>query len=211
MCTLQRRSNDGFVSATGMFKAAFPYAQVEDEVAEKDHIKAMPETASEEVAGNVWIDPDQGTLVRDIPEHAPTPQYHCHAAKFAQQARTNLDSQHLNSPTNTASVCGSPRSLIPNPSRTATIRKSGRRPRIITRRWQMVAASPADHQRRSRQKADIPPAADEAQACAQSRLAPRRHNQRRLAAQKRRPGNRAKAAAHSHASTRAQHPLSQSP
>lgn len=43
-----------------MFKAAFPYAQAEEEIAEKDYIKDLSDTASEEVAGNVWIHPDQG-------------------------------------------------------------------------------------------------------------------------------------------------------
>ncbi|KAK5732652.1 hypothetical protein LTR17_010333 [Elasticomyces elasticus] len=56
---LMRRSDDGFVSATGMFKAAFPYSQVEEEQAEKDYLKDMENTSSEEVAGNVWISPDQ--------------------------------------------------------------------------------------------------------------------------------------------------------
>ena len=45
-----------------MFKAAFPYASVEEEASEKEYIKSFPEASSEEVAGNVWINPEQGKL-----------------------------------------------------------------------------------------------------------------------------------------------------
>lgn len=44
-----------------MFKAAFPWAQVDEESAEKEYIKGLSATSSEEVAGNVWIHPEQGT------------------------------------------------------------------------------------------------------------------------------------------------------
>ena len=47
-----------------MFKAAFPYASVEEEATEKEYIKSFPEASSEEVAGNVWINPEQGKLFR---------------------------------------------------------------------------------------------------------------------------------------------------
>lgn len=60
LISIQRRSSDGFVSATGMFKAAFPWAKLAEENAERDHIKGLPSTAHDEVAGNVWVSEHYG-------------------------------------------------------------------------------------------------------------------------------------------------------
>jgi len=38
-----------------MYKAAFPWSSLEEEEIEKKYIKSLPETDSEEIAGNVWI------------------------------------------------------------------------------------------------------------------------------------------------------------
>ncbi|KAH8705506.1 transcription regulator HTH, apses-type DNA-binding domain-containing protein [Talaromyces proteolyticus] len=54
---LMRRSKDGFISATGMFKIAFPWAKLEEERAEREYVKARAETSEDEIAGNVWISP----------------------------------------------------------------------------------------------------------------------------------------------------------
>jgi hypothetical protein len=57
----QRRSKDGFVSATGMFKIAFPWAKTDEEKIEREYLKSREYTSQEEVAGNVWISPAFGT------------------------------------------------------------------------------------------------------------------------------------------------------
>lgn len=56
----QRRSKDGFVSATGMFKIAFPWASHSDEADERNYLKELESTSEDEIAGNVWISPEFG-------------------------------------------------------------------------------------------------------------------------------------------------------
>lgn len=56
----QRRSKDGFISATGMFKIAFPWAKLEEERAEREYLKSRSDTSEDETAGNVWISPMLG-------------------------------------------------------------------------------------------------------------------------------------------------------
>ncbi|RMZ90572.1 hypothetical protein DV736_g2193, partial [Chaetothyriales sp. CBS 134916] len=54
---LMQRSKDGFVSATGMFKIAFPWAAQAEERAERAYLKTLAATSQDEVAGNLWVEP----------------------------------------------------------------------------------------------------------------------------------------------------------
>jgi hypothetical protein len=40
-----------------MFKIAFPWAKLDEERSERDHLKTRENTSEDEIAGNVWISP----------------------------------------------------------------------------------------------------------------------------------------------------------
>lgn len=56
------------MSATGMFKIAFPWAKADEERAEREYLKSREYTSQEEVAGNVWISPMFGRSIH--PAHS---------------------------------------------------------------------------------------------------------------------------------------------
>ena len=49
-----------------MFKATFPWAQLDEEHQERQYIKNLSTTAQDEVAGNVWITESAGMSCQNI-------------------------------------------------------------------------------------------------------------------------------------------------
>ena len=52
-----------------MFKAAFPWATLLEEEAERKYQKTFQSAGLEEVAGSVWISPEEGKLNTKIEGH----------------------------------------------------------------------------------------------------------------------------------------------
>ena len=55
-----------------MFKAAFPWASAKEEQAERAYHKTLPSAGPEEVAGNVWISPSEGTQKQSATASGPS-------------------------------------------------------------------------------------------------------------------------------------------
>jgi hypothetical protein len=47
-----------------MFKIAFPWAAHAEEKGERDYLKGLDVTSEDEVAGNIWVSPEFGTMRR---------------------------------------------------------------------------------------------------------------------------------------------------
>lgn len=60
------------MSATGMFKIAYPWASHAEEREEREYLKSKEETSQDEVAGNVWIAPELGISNPNHGDHAHT-------------------------------------------------------------------------------------------------------------------------------------------
>ncbi|RMZ76336.1 hypothetical protein DV738_g5003, partial [Chaetothyriales sp. CBS 135597] len=145
---LMRRSKDGFISATGMFKIAFPWAAHAEERAERAYLKTLAATSQDEVAGNIWVEPGFAlALARDYglyewiralldptdivqspssarKQIAPPPKF-----EFLQEPTKENDRTRLPPPTQSEPLRSRLRSASPSKGTASPVKKAAPSPR----------------------------------------------------------------------------------